>query len=166
MRLKEVSPATVNRGTAVLKHMLSLAVEREYVDVHPLHKYRLLPEVQEVLRVMTYDEYRRLLNAVAEKDLVIGALTAILGETGMRRSEGLRMRWSDIHFSQRVVLIGKAKSGSGMGRIPRSSPLQSDPVADQWSRPCYGKGATRSLIDPDDHEVSSFRRYPRSPSSD
>jgi hypothetical protein len=31
-----VRPATVNRGLAVIKNMLTLAMEREYLEIHPL----------------------------------------------------------------------------------------------------------------------------------
>ena len=106
-----VRPATVNRGLAVIKNMLTLAMEREYLEIHPLLKYRMLPEVQEALRIMTYTEYRRLIDCVAGEDLVIGAYVVLLGETGMRRSEGLRIQWNHIRARERVVVIGKAKSG-------------------------------------------------------
>jgi len=84
VRLAEgVSPATINRGLAVLRHMFSLAVDREYLSANPLTRYRLLKEVEEPLRIMTYGEFRYLIEFVAEEDLVVGAYTAILGETGM-----------------------------------------------------------------------------------
>ena len=109
-RLKEgARPATVNRGLAVLKSMMSLAVEREYLAAHPLRPYRMLPEVQEALRIMTYQEYRDLILAVANEDPVVGVYAVILGETGMRKSEGLRLKWADIH--DRMLAIGKTKSG-------------------------------------------------------
>ncbi len=109
-----VSAATINRGLAVLRHLFSLAVEREYVKANPLHRYRMLKQVQEPLRIMTYAQYRELIQAVAEEDLVIGAYTVILGETGMRKSEGLRLRWDHIRKAgpqESVVVIGRAKSG-------------------------------------------------------
>ncbi len=123
-RLKEgACPATVNRTLAVLKHMISLALEREYLEVHPLLRYRMLPEVQEPLRIMTYQEYRRLIRAVAEEDLVIGVYSVVLGETGMRKSEALRLKWTDIY--NRMLAIGKAKSGK-----VRSVPLSD--LAAEW----------------------------------
>lgn len=126
-RLKDgVQPATVNRGLAVLKSMLTLALERGYLDSHPLARYRMLPEVQEALRVLTYDEYRRLVDAVSDVDPTIGAYTLILGETGVRKAEGLRMKWSDIHG--RILAVGKAKSGK-----VRSIPL-SDLALDGLAR--------------------------------
>ncbi len=126
-RSKEVSPPTINRGLAVLKNMLSLAVEREYLKSHPLLRYRMLPEVQEPLRIMTYGEYRKLVKAIAEEDLVIGVYTFILGETGLRKSEGLRLRWDHIHddHGEKIVAIGNGKSGKA-----RSVPLSN--LAVEW----------------------------------
>ena len=88
-RLAEgLRPATINRGLAVLRHMLTVAVEREYLPSNPLLRYRMLQEVQVPLRILTYSEYRRLIESVAKEDSIIGAYVAVLGETGMRRSEG------------------------------------------------------------------------------
>ncbi|MDA2925930.1 site-specific integrase [Acidobacteria bacterium AH-259-G07] len=128
-RLEEgVEPATINRGIAVLRHMLSVGVEREYIESNPLLRYRMLAEVEKALRIMTYAEYRNLIDAVAREDLVIGAYTAVLGETGMRKSEGLRLQWDHIRkvgSDRYVVTIGKTKGG----RV-RSVPLS--PLALEW----------------------------------
>ena len=125
---KGMAPATVNRGLAVLRHLFSVAVEREYLEQNPLTKYRMLKEVQEPLRILTYEEYRKLVDAVAKQDPTIGVYVALLGETGMRKSEGLRLEWSHIRkagLNDWVVLIGKAKSGK-----VRSVPLSD--LARQW----------------------------------
>ena len=125
-RLAEgLRPATINRGLAVLRHMLTVAVEREYLPSNPLLRYRMLQEVQVPLRILTYSEYRRLIESVAKEDSIIGAYVAVLGETGMRRSEGLRLRWEDIRLQESIVLIGEAKSGK-----VRSVPLSE--LALEW----------------------------------
>lgn len=126
-RLAEgVATATVNRGLAVMKHMLNVAVSREYVDTNPLLRYRMLPEVEKALRILTYEEYRTLIDAVAEEDPVIGAYTAILGETGLRKSEGLRLRWEHIRTQEKLLIVdGQAKSGK-----VRTIPLSS--LAQEW----------------------------------
>lgn len=127
-RLQEgVAPATVNRGLAVLKNMMSVAVEREYIERNPLAKYQMLPEVEEALRIITYEEYRALVDAVAKEDSVIGTYTLALGETGMRKSEGLRLQWDHIHKvgpDQYNVVIGHTKGGRV--RSVRLSPLALD----------------------------------------
>jgi len=125
---EKMANATVNRGVAVLRHMFSVAIEREYIESNPLSKYKMLPEVQEALRIMTYDEYRQLIQAVAEEDPVIGAYTVILGETGMRKSVGLRLQWDHIHKAgpeKYIVMLGKTKSGK-----VRSVPLSK--LALEW----------------------------------
>ncbi len=96
-RRKEVAPATVNRGLAVLKHMFTFAVETEVIESHPLLRFRLLPEPEKASRVLTLEEERHLVATVAEFDEVLGAYVALLGETGLRNSEGLRLIWSEIY---------------------------------------------------------------------
>ena len=109
-RSKEVAPATVNRGLAVLKNMLSFAFEKELLDAHPLVRFRMLPEDEKALRVPSLEEERRLVESVAEVDPVIGAYAALLGETGLRKSEGLNLKWEHVNRQQRLVAVEKTKS--------------------------------------------------------
>ena len=95
-RSKEVRPATINRGLAVLKNMFTFAVQREYLESNPLAGFPLLPEEEPALRMMSLQEERHLVHCVAESNLVIGAYVAVLGETGLRKTEKLRMRLSHI----------------------------------------------------------------------
>ncbi len=115
-RSKVVAPATVNRNVAVLKNMMTFALERELIEVHPLLRFRMLPEEKRALRVMTLEEERRLVECV--DDPVVGAYVAILGETGLRMSEGLNLRWEHIDTGQQLVSVENTKSGR-----PRYVPL-------------------------------------------
>jgi len=76
-----------------------------------LLKYLMLKEVQKALRVMIYEEYRRLIDTVAEEDLTVGVYVVVIGETGMRKSEGLRLKWEHIRTWERIVFIDNTKSG-------------------------------------------------------
>ncbi len=118
VRSCEVAPATVNRGMAVIKNMLTFALELEYIDAHPLHRFKHLPESQRALRIMTVEEYRTLVDAAALEDQVIGAYLATLGETGLRRSEGLRLKWSDVDLRLGRLTVTESKNGR-----PRYIPL-------------------------------------------
>ena len=73
--------------------MFTFAVERELIDVYPLSRFRLLPEERKALRVMTFEEERCLVEKVAATDLIVGAYVALLGETGLRKQEGLHLKW-------------------------------------------------------------------------
>jgi len=93
-RSKTVKGATVNRGLAVIKNMLTFAIEKEIIDVHPLARFHMLPEEEVALRIPTLEEERRLVAAVMKENPTIGAYVGILGETGARMQEGLRLQWA------------------------------------------------------------------------
>ena len=126
VRSREVAPATVNRGIAVLKNMLSFALDQEHLQSLPLYRFKMAPEKKRALRILTFEEYRVLVEAVSREELAIGAYTAILGETALRKSEGLKLQWSDIDCSRRQLTVQDSKSGQ-----PRYIPLTE--YALEWS---------------------------------
>ena len=110
MRRKEVAPATVNRGIAVLSNMLTFALDKGHIDVHPMQKFKRLPEPETVLRVLTLEEERRLVEAVMLHDPVIGPYCGILGERGLRMMEGRRMRWEHISIPRQNLTVQASKN--------------------------------------------------------
>ncbi|MDA2929766.1 tyrosine-type recombinase/integrase [Acidobacteria bacterium AH-259-O06] len=118
-RSSEVAPATINRNLSVLKNMFSFAVEMDLIQSNPLQGFKMLPETERALRIMTYAEYRKLVTCVTDFDPSIGAFVAILGESAIRKSEGLRLTWDDIDFSRRQLII----QGETKGRKARYIPL-------------------------------------------
>jgi integrase len=118
IRKGEVSSATVNRNLAVLKNLLTFAYQKGLIDRHPLLRFPMLPEEGKALRIMTLEEERSLVEAVASCDPVVGAYVAILGETGLRKAEGLRLRWDHVNSVAGQLAVEKTKSGS-----PRYVPL-------------------------------------------
>ena len=111
VRSEEVTLATINRGLAVLKNMLTFAVKRGYVESNPLVGFGKLPEEKIPLRIMTLQEERRLVVSIATCNPIIGAYVAILGETGLRKSEGLRMEWQHIDWEAKRLTVPKTKTG-------------------------------------------------------
>lgn len=91
--------------------MFTYAIDQELVESHPLVHFSMLPEKQKALRVMTIEEERRLVECVAKVNPVIGAYVAILGETGLRKSEGLRLEWRHIDLGERMLSVENTKSG-------------------------------------------------------
>lgn len=111
-----VMPGTINRGLAVLKNMMTFALEKELIEAHPLLKFRLIPEVECALQVLTLEEKRRLV--VSMPTLVSQAYIAILGETGLRMTEGFTLRWELVNLTDRLLTVEKTKGGKA-----RSIPL-------------------------------------------
>lgn len=85
---EEVAAPTVNRVVAVLKNMLTFAVDKEFIEGHPLVHFKMLPEDEKALRVMEPNEERQLVEAILRHELVIGAYAGILGETGFGKRKG------------------------------------------------------------------------------
>jgi len=106
-RLEKVSPASVNRELACLKHMFTKAIEWRYVKVNPAKAVRRLKEPPGRLRYLSLDEIQALLKACSDhiRPIVVTALN-----TGMRRSELFNLRWSDIDFKNRKITVVNSKN--------------------------------------------------------
>jgi len=107
MRINEVSPCSVNRELACIKHMFNKAVEWNYLRDNPIRCIKLLKEPPGRLRYLTEEEEARLLESSSEdtRKIVMFALN-----TGMRRSEIFNLKWSDIDFANRRILVTKSKN--------------------------------------------------------
>ena len=118
-RSKTLSPASVNRELACLKHMLNKAVEWDMLETNPAKKVKLLRENNQRLRYLTQEEIEKLYDSCAEhlKPIVRTALF-----TGMRISEILRLKWEDIDFKQGIIFVRDSKNGE-MKEIPINDQL-------------------------------------------
>lgn len=110
-RLKRaISPASVNRELAVLRHLLRLAEEWGYIDKVP--KIRLGKESEGRLRFLSEEEAVRLLQACEEsRNPYLKTIVTTALHTGMRRGEILGLTWDRVDFSRGVLLLEKTKSG-------------------------------------------------------
>jgi len=107
-RSKSVKPNTVNRDIACIKKMFSFALEIGAVDSHPLTRFPLLPVEEMTFRVMTLQEFRQLVQAMEEPALA--AMIAVMGETGIRKGEALRLRWEQVDLRNRQLSVERTKS--------------------------------------------------------
>jgi len=101
------APATVNRCLAILKHMMTYALEQEIIDVHPLSRFPMMKVPEKAMRVLTMGEVSRLIDC-APTETIAGYL-ALLSETALRRSEGLRLEWR--HVQGNMLAVEMTKSG-------------------------------------------------------
>jgi integrase len=104
-----VKPATTNRMLAVLRSLLNIArTEWEWLDNVPTIK--LLPVDNARLRWLSEEEMLRLF-AELPSHLLAMAKFALL--TGLRESNVVRLRWAQVDFKNRLVLIPPNQSKSG-----------------------------------------------------
>jgi len=107
MRLEKVSPASVNRELACLKHMFTKAIEWGYVNSNPAKTVKLLKEPPGRLRYLRPEEIKKLLDTCSDhvRSIVITAVN-----TGMRKSEILNLRWNDVDLRNRKITVVNAKN--------------------------------------------------------
>ena len=104
MRLGEgVSPSTVNRELANLSHMLRMAVRWRYVDKNVVSSVDKMKVPERPHRFLNQEEIRRLVEASRESYIYPMIVTAL--HTGMRKSELLNLKWSDIDFDRGTVTV-------------------------------------------------------------
>ena len=107
-----VTPSTVNRELAILRHLLRLAEEWGYIAKVP--KIRLGREPEGRLRFLAEDEIPRLLAAceakAAKSPYLLPVVTVAL-HTGMRKGEILGLTWERVDFARGVLQLEHTKSG-------------------------------------------------------
>ncbi len=109
---RPVTPSTVNRELAVLRHLLRLAEEWGYIDKVP--RIRLAKEPEGRLRFLDEDELVRLLaacEAKASKSPVLLPIVTVAVNTGIRKGEILALAWERVDFARGVLRLEQTKSG-------------------------------------------------------
>ncbi len=79
---------------------------------------RMLPERRDVGKALTPDEETRLFDACRESPQPsLYTAVVIYCNTGLRKAELRRARWSQVDFLKAEFQVGKSKTASGEGRI-------------------------------------------------
>lgn len=106
------SPATANRHLSALSKAFTNAVrEWGWLQNNPLERVSKESEPQGRIRFLSDDERARLLEACRKSELPELYLIVMLAlTTGMRRGEILGLRWADIDFERRTIVLHKTKN--------------------------------------------------------
>ncbi len=109
-RLTEgANPATINKETNLLKAMLNQAVRWNYLKTNPLQGMKQLKEPPGRVRYLNMQELSALLTACSRNKALL-AIVQIALHTGMRRGEILALRWRNIDFPNRIIILNKTKT--------------------------------------------------------
>lgn len=121
-RLKEVSPATFNRGLSSLKSMFNRAIEWGKATENPAARVKKVPENNRRVRYLEKNEIKRLLLNCPDhlKPIVVVAL-----HTGMRRGEIFNLKWRDIDARNEIIHLLHTKNNEkreiSMDRIVKAT---------------------------------------------
>ena len=103
-----VKPRTVNRELDILKSMFARATEWGYIKVNPGREVKKLKFQKRPPTYLILEELGKLLEACEDECLytfiVLGAFT------GLRKEELLRLKWEDVNFTRREVVVQDAKN--------------------------------------------------------
>jgi len=117
-------PATVNKYITILKHMLRKAVEWNMVEEAILKRLSSIKQLRlnnRRLRYLTKEEIARLLSC-CDKNLYPIVFTAL--NTGMRKSEILGLKWSNVDLKNGYIYVENSKSSESR-TIPMNEKLLS-----------------------------------------
>jgi integrase len=139
-RLKTVSKATVNRELSVLRHMFNVAIDQNIVATNPARggigmkafkeqgRERYL-EMSEVEALLTAIQARIVKNssdkmrASARKSWQYLHTAVVMAlHTGMRKGEILGLRWENVNWERKTLLLLDTKNGESR-RLPIDSIL-------------------------------------------
>lgn len=110
VRAGEVKPATVNRGLAVMSNMFTFARRKGFILRNPMEGFGRLPVDEKALSVMSPAEERLIVEKTLEVDPVVGAYIGILGETGLRMTEALQLKWEFLNLGRRQLTVEASKN--------------------------------------------------------
>ncbi len=118
---KPKSNNTLLRMKAALSSIFQYGIDKKYLDSNPANKVRIKAEPNQIERFLSDNERMRLMNVCLESSwdkmylLILLAIT-----TGMRKSELINLRWTDIDFEKGLASLADTKNGS-----PRVNPVPS-----------------------------------------
>jgi site-specific recombinase XerD len=112
-----LSPASCNRKTDAVKSFFRCLHEQELIARDPAEQLVPPPAREDEPRILTEDEYTRLLSA-CRHNRRDAAIIVLYLQTGMRLSELVRLKLSDIELPQQSA---QGMECSGFARITRST---------------------------------------------
>jgi len=116
-----VSPRTINIELACLRHMFNMALKWGKAQKNPMEEVNLLKEPEGKHRILSPEEEKKLMDVIAEskraEDLRELLMTALF--TGMRRGELFGLKWPNIDFASRMIIVAEQFHAEGTkgGRI-------------------------------------------------
>lgn len=119
---RPVTPATVNREYAFLKHVFNIAIRDGKTERNPVAKLKMLREPSGRVRYLS-DEEETVLFAKLLTDESRDRVRVLL-QTGLRKSEFLGLRWKDVDLKAGMLTIPRSKHGETR-HVPLTSEVRS-----------------------------------------
>jgi integrase len=103
-----LTPATVNRELAALKHLFTKAIAWGIMDLSPAKRVILHKESNRRLRYLTPEECQGL---IASCNSPLDKIVTLAIQTGMRKGEVLHLKWQSVYLKEQYIEIVDQKNG-------------------------------------------------------
>lgn len=100
-------PKTINNELGLIRHMLNKAKEWNYLDKTPTIKMLKLPN--KAIRFLSKEELDKILSSAS---LWLKTIIILLVNTGIRKGELLSLKWEDVDFERKQILIHASKTNN------------------------------------------------------
>ncbi|MCX5867520.1 MAG: site-specific integrase [Proteobacteria bacterium] len=109
-RKKAPAPGSINRELALLKNIFNKAIQWGKAGTNPLKGVKFLKEPEGRIRYLTEEEMTKLLTA-CQPNQKLHLIVFIALNTGMRKSEILKLKWDQIDWTRKAIVLTETKSG-------------------------------------------------------
>lgn len=116
---KTTAPATVNREITCLKVIFNKAVKEGKSDRNPAHGVKQLKENNERDRILTPEEYARLLAHCSPQ---VKSIVKMAYFTGMRQGEILHLTWGMVDLKEGFIKLAPEHTKTREGRLVPLAP--------------------------------------------
>lgn len=119
-----VTVRTINIELACLRYMFNMGLKWGKVQKNPVKEVRLFKEPEGKDRILSQEEEKKLMDAIGQSKRG-GHLNPIIMTglyTGMRKGELLGLKWSNVDFPNRLIVVEGTKSGY-LRKIPMNGKL-------------------------------------------
>jgi len=99
--------AAANREISLLRAILNYAVRLKVIPYNPIKGIKLLKESPGRVRYLTQDEFVKLVEAASSH---LKAIIQIAVFTGLRKSDLLKLKWSNIDFENKRIRVHVTKT--------------------------------------------------------
>ncbi len=132
---RDLSPKTVSNILTLLGTMLRTAIDLGWLATLPrIKKPKTYVDAEDYTFLQSQDDIDRFLAAAAEAGPDVFVMYATAVYTGLRVGELAALRWSDVNFARRLIMVQRSHAGptkSGRSRpVPILDPLL--PVLRDW----------------------------------
>jgi site-specific recombinase XerD len=104
-----LKPRSVNKKLAVLRFILRKGVEWNYLKDSPFRGIRMLKPANNPVKFLAVEEIDKLIEAAS---IWLKPILLVMRNTGMRTHELLNLKFSDINFETKSILVKSSKTNN------------------------------------------------------